>query len=143
MASHGRLRRSEEGSFERKPKESKKHQPQDRTTPNNSPWVARRTSRVIDSDNEDRVAPISSNPHPPHMVPVLTSVTTPSDVRVPRNDPIPRSEEPLAVQKLQAELEVAEAELRASRLKFQYIEALERAQKEAQHGGKGPGTPTK
>jgi 7,8-dihydro-6-hydroxymethylpterin-pyrophosphokinase len=41
------------------------------------------------------------------------------------------SEETLAVQKLQAELEVAEAELRAARLKMQFIEAKEKAEKEA------------
>lgn len=35
------------------------------------------------------------------------------------------SNEPLEVQKLQAELEVAEAELKAARLKYQYIQAKE------------------
>lgn len=37
------------------------------------------------------------------------------------------SNEPLEVQKLQAELEVAEAELRAARLKYEYIQAKEAA----------------
>lgn len=35
------------------------------------------------------------------------------------------SSESLAVQKLQAELELAEAELKAARLKYQYIQAKE------------------
>jgi hypothetical protein len=47
------------------------------------------------------------------------------------------SNEPLAVQKLQAELEVAEAELNAARIRFQYIQAKEVADKERQYGGKG------
>ncbi len=37
------------------------------------------------------------------------------------------SNEPLEVQKLQAELEVAEAELKAARLKYQFIQAKEAA----------------
>lgn len=44
--------------------------------------------------------------------------------------------EPLEVQKLQAELEVAEAELKAARLKYQYIQAKEAADRnEAQRVG--------
>jgi hypothetical protein len=47
------------------------------------------------------------------------------------------SNEPLAVQKLQAELEVAEAELNAARIRYQYIQAKEAAEKEKQYGGMG------
>ena len=42
-------------------------------------------------------------------------------------DVVNTSKEPLEVQKLQAELEVAEAELKAARLKYQYIQAKELA----------------
>jgi hypothetical protein len=48
------------------------------------------------------------------------------------------SNEPLAVQKLQVELEVAEAELKAARLRYQYIQAREQAEEEARHGSTGP-----
>lgn len=41
------------------------------------------------------------------------------------------SKEPLAVQKLQAELEVAEAELKSARLRHQYIQAKEAAERDA------------
>jgi hypothetical protein len=43
------------------------------------------------------------------------------------------SNEPLEVQKLQAELEVAEAELKAARLKYQYIQAKEAAGRNGAH----------
>lgn len=49
----------------------------------------------------------------------------------------PASNEPLAVQKLQAELEVAEAELKAARLKYQYIQAKEQAEQESLYGDGG------
>ena len=45
------------------------------------------------------------------------------------------SNEPLEVQKLQAELEVAEAELKAARLKYQYIQAREAAERNGAHKG--------
>jgi hypothetical protein len=45
--------------------------------------------------------------------------------------------EPVAVQKLQAELEVAEAELKAARLKYQYLQAKEQAENESLYGGSG------
>lgn len=44
------------------------------------------------------------------------------------------SNEPLDVQRLAAELDVAEAELKTARLKYQYIQAREEAEKKA-HGG--------
>lgn len=41
------------------------------------------------------------------------------------------------MQKLQAELEVAEAELKAARLKYQYIQAREEAEKNAKYDEAG------
>ena len=48
-------------------------------------------------------------------------------------DVVDTSKEPLEVQKLQAELEVAEAELKAARLKYQYIQAKEAAGRNEVH----------
>jgi hypothetical protein len=55
----------------------------------------------------------------------------------PRAPSVNTSDQPLAIQKMQAELEVAEAELKAARLKYQYIHAKEQAEKEAKYGGSG------
>lgn len=55
----------------------------------------------------------------------------------PRAPSVNTSDQPLAIQKMQAELEVAEAELKAARLKYQYIHAKEQAGKEAKYGGSG------
>ena len=58
----------------------------------------------------------------------------------PQGDPlrdVDTSSEPLAVQKLQAELEVAEAELKAARLKYQYIQAKEQAENRGAKGNEG------
>lgn len=50
------------------------------------------------------------------------------------------SNESLAVRKLQAELDLAEAELKAARLKYQYIQAKEQAEARQMHGdGGAPG----
>lgn len=48
-------------------------------------------------------------------------------------DAVNASKEPLEVQKLQAELEVAEAELKTARLKYQYIQAKEAAGGDGAH----------
>lgn len=42
---------------------------------------------------------------------------------------------PIGVQRMHAELEVAEAELKAARAKFQYLAAKEKAEAEAKYGG--------
>ena len=63
----------------------------------------------------------------------------PGPVRAPSHiaNAVNTSNEPLAVQKLQAELEVAEAELKAARLKYQYIQAKEQAESQVKFGGGG------
>lgn len=53
---------------------------------------------------------------------------------------INQSKEPLHVQKLQAELEVAESELRIGRLRLAFIAAKEEADQEAKFGGGVGGT---
>jgi hypothetical protein len=64
---------------------------------------------------------------------------SPAPVRAPSQiaHSIDASEEPLEAQKLQAELEVAEAELKTARLKMMYIQAKEKAEKQAKYGGGG------
>jgi hypothetical protein len=58
---------------------------------------------------------------------------SPGPARLPSAiaEEIDTSNVPVAVQKLHAELEVAEAELRTARLKHIYLEAKEKAEKEA------------
>jgi hypothetical protein len=50
-------------------------------------------------------------------------------------DTVALSNEPREVQKLQAELELAEAELRAARLRNEFIQAKEQAEEEEKYGG--------
>ena len=61
----------------------------------------------------------------------------PNGAQVFHVESVDNSNEPLTVQKLQAELEVAEAELKAARLKYQYIQVKEQAEQEALYGGAG------
>lgn len=73
---------------------------------------------AIESDDEDaanlHTGPVRARPG-----------STVSDIA----EAVSMSNEPLEVQKLQAELEVAEAELKAARLKYQYIQAREAAER--------------
>jgi hypothetical protein len=47
------------------------------------------------------------------------------------------SDAPIAVQKMAAELELAEAELKTARLKYQYLKAKEEAEQESTYDGNG------
>lgn len=93
-----------------------------------------RQPRIVSSDDE-----VSG--HLPDPQSLYTHTTTafsaspgPSTAHMYNVELDPASNEPLAVQKLQAELEVAEAELKAARLKYQYIQAKEQAEQEALYG---------
>ena len=69
---------------------------------------------------------------------------SPGPLRAPSAiaEAVSSSDQPLHVQKMAAELEVAEAELKAARLKYQYIQAKEQAEVEARDGRVGTeGTP--
>ncbi|CAO2649104.1 Nn.00g100530.m01.CDS01 [Neocucurbitaria sp. VM-36] len=132
--SHGRLRRSEEGGFHRKDKSSHKRYSVDRTTPNSSRQSMRRASRIIHSDRECSVD--SAGGTSLHLHPTSAFSVSPGPLGS-QVYAISASHEPLAVQKLQAELEVAEAELKAARLKYQYIQAKEEAEKDTKYGGAG------
>lgn len=87
-----------------------------------------RKPRVVSSDDEAS----GHSPDPQsfygHATPAISVSSGPSNAHMYSVELEPVSNMPLAVQKLAAELEVAEAELKASRLKLQYIDALEQAQ---------------
>jgi hypothetical protein len=73
---------------------------------------------------QQRPTPFSISPAPPGPRSLIAETIVPSN-------------EPLHVQKMHAELELAEAELRAARIKFAYIQAKEQAEQEAEYGGAG------
>ncbi|KAF1942719.1 hypothetical protein EJ02DRAFT_160242 [Clathrospora elynae] len=128
---HGRLRRAESGGFIRKDKSSKKRLDRASGTPAPSRLAMHRTSRAINSD--DSSDGISLHPH---RAPAFSVSPGPHGANMYAVEAAnPSSNEPLAVQKLQAELEVAEAELKAARLKYQYIQAREQA--EEKYGATG------
>ncbi|KAF1845888.1 uncharacterized protein K460DRAFT_377225 [Cucurbitaria berberidis CBS 394.84] len=132
QASQGRLRRSEDGGFHRKDKFSTKRPSVDRTTPSSSRRSVHRASRTIDSDREDSDDSYGGKSLLLHPTPAFSVSPGPLAAHV---HAVESSHEPLAVLKLQAELEVAEAELKAARLKYQYIQAKEKAEKEATYSG--------
>ncbi|KAH6612732.1 hypothetical protein C7974DRAFT_84508 [Boeremia exigua] len=122
----GRLRRAPDGTLFRKEKHANKRrktfEPTERSTP------GRRNTRTISSDEED-VDDVHSDPiraRPRSILSGTPGAVARSDIA----DAVNASKESLEVQKLQAELEVAEAELKAARLKYQYIQAREAAELE-------------
>lgn len=83
-------------------------------------------NRAISSD-EDETDATPLGPLPPRRCSAVSGTPgtlASSDIA----DSVSTSNEPLEVQKLQAELEVAEAELKTARLKYQYIQAKETAE---------------
>lgn len=109
----------------------------DRSTPMSNPRNIRRASRTVHSDREDSVDSARGISFPPRSVSAFSTTPGPPRAQLYTFEEDAISEEPLAVQKLQAELEVAEAELKAARLKYQYIQAREKAENEAKYGGTG------
>lgn len=87
----------------------------------------RRASRTIFSD-EDETEDARNNTVQDR--PRSTFSLTPGAIaRSNIADAVNTSNEPLEVQKLQAELEVAEAELKAARLKYRFIQAKEASER--------------
>lgn len=141
----GRLRRSEEGGFERKEKikgRSKARYSDERSTPGSNHPTVRRPSRIIESDGEetnDSTHAIAFHPPP---TPSFSMSPAPPRATSLIAESVDTSDQPLHVQKMQAELEVAEAELKAARLKYAYTQAKEQAENEAKYGKSGsPGMP--
>ncbi|KAJ4399375.1 hypothetical protein N0V91_009467 [Didymella pomorum] len=105
----GRLRRAEDGTLYRKAKDKRRKVSEsiERTPERSTP--GRRINRAIQSDDED----LEDLRARPQSTPAISDIA----------NAVSMSNETLEVQKLQAELEVAEAELKAARLKYQYIQA--------------------
>lgn len=77
----------------------------------------------------------SPGPRGSYHTPAFSHSPGPHSAHLFHVESVEESDETLAVQKLQAELEVAEAELKAARLKYQYLQAKEQA--EQMYGGTG------
>ena len=159
-----RLRRAEDGGYHRPEKPKKKDIHGRFIADTRSPSInhhapPRLKRRAVpsdsDSSNDPRMAvklPSSDSQHDekfgrrrrrhppnPHYSPSPVPALAPAPAPAP--EPVPAyvyevdtSTEPLAVQKMAAELDVAEAELRAARLKYAYIQAKEQAEREAMYG---------
>ncbi|CAE7201930.1 hypothetical protein CFE70_008346 [Pyrenophora teres f. teres 0-1] len=136
-----RLRRSPTGGFQRHDPHAKKRRSMDsHHSHSNRTSLSGRTqrqSRIISSDDEASVNSPDARSLYAHTTPAFSVSPGPSTAHMYNMELEPASNEPLAVQKLQAELEVAEAELKAARLKYQYIQAREQAEREALYGGDG------
>jgi len=136
-----RLRRSPTGGFQRHDPHAKKRYSIDRdhSCSSRTPIFGRvqRQQRIVSSDDEAS----GHSPDPrslyTHSTPAFSGSPGPSTAHMYNVELDPASNEPLAVQKLQAELEVAEAELKAARLKYQYIQAKEQAEQESLYGDGG------
>ena len=97
----------------------------------------RKPSRTVLSDDDESADSYRGRSLNPHHTPAFSNSPAPRRAQSYVIEPTITSNEPLAVQKLQAELEVAEAELNAARIRYQYIQAKEAAEKEQQYGGAG------
>ncbi|KAI4619539.1 uncharacterized protein J4E87_007429 [Alternaria ethzedia] len=137
-----RLRRAEDGGFERHDKRAKKRERSVRTstTPSGRGIATRRARTIVTEDDEDYTSSPGTQSLLTHRTPAFSVSPGPQDARmypVETVDAVDTSGQPLAVQKMQAELEVAEAELKAARVRWQYLQAKEQAEQEAMYGGNG------
>ncbi|KAF2854760.1 hypothetical protein T440DRAFT_464904 [Plenodomus tracheiphilus IPT5] len=141
-----RLRRADDGGFIRPDKAYKQQRSEDRGTSilsnrslrrSSSHNRRRRETRVIPSDGEDSYGSPGAPPVYPRSTPRYSVTPAPHSAQPDYMAEVNASNEPLAVQRLAAELEVAEAELKAARLKYQYIQAREQAEQEGASRGSG------
>ncbi|KAF2034786.1 hypothetical protein EK21DRAFT_43156, partial [Setomelanomma holmii] len=126
---YGRLRRSEEGGFLRKENSNSRNRYSvDRATPSSSRRSIHRPRRTVESEGEE--SSDSRGKCMPHPTPSFSM--SPGPIRAPSAivEAFNASSEPLHVQKMAAELELAEAELKAARVKFAYVQAKEQAEAE-------------
>ncbi|KAI1664651.1 hypothetical protein L13192_10770 [Pyrenophora tritici-repentis] len=132
-----RLRRSPTGGFQRHDPHAKKRRSMDphHSRSSRTPISGRtqRQPQIMSSDDEASVNSPDARSLYGHTTPALSVSPGSSTAHVYNMELEPASNEPLAVQKLQAELEVAEAELKAARLRHQYLQAKEQAKQEALH----------
>jgi hypothetical protein len=130
-----RLRRGEDGSYIRAEKgQAKSRYSSERTTSPDARRTFRRPSRIIPSDDDESNGSSHGMVYGSRSNPVFSMSPGPSHVPAFIRDEVDASNEPLEVQKMKAELEVAEAELKAARLRHEYVQAKERAEKEAKYG---------
>ncbi|KAL1793180.1 hypothetical protein ACET3X_008162 [Alternaria dauci] len=134
-----RLRRSESGGFQRHDKNANKRARLIRTsaTPEHQWPAIRRPSRTVFTDEEDSVSSRGGRSRLAGPTPGMSESPGPQGGHLYPIEIMDTSNVPVGVQKLQAELEVAEAELKAARLKFQYLQAKEQAENESMYSGSG------
>ncbi|KAI4951323.1 hypothetical protein J4E91_004032 [Alternaria rosae] len=135
-----RLRRAEAGGFQRHDKRAKKRERSVRTstTPSGRGIAIRRSRTIVSEDEEDYTSSPGTQSLLAHPTSAFSVSPGPQEARmypVKTVDPVDTSGQPIAVQKLQAELEVAEAELKAARVKWQYLQAKEQMEQETMYGG--------
>lgn len=122
------MRRAEDGTLYRKDKHAAKRRKVRESSERSTPDGRFRNIVLSDEDEDETHATPASASHDRRR---SAFSGTPSALgRSDITDAVNASTEPLEVQKLQAELEVAEAELRAARLKYQYIQAKEAAERD-------------
>ncbi|CBX90417.1 hypothetical protein LEMA_P065430.1 [Plenodomus lingam JN3] len=136
-----RLRRANDGSFVRPEKGAKKQHSQDRgdsilSTQSNANRPSTENNRrrhdryILQSDGEESYGSPTPRSAHPRRISSYSTTPAPNAVQPSHSGQVDASNEPLAVQKLAAELEVAEAELKAARAKFEYIQARELAEQQ-------------
>lgn len=133
-----RLRRADTGGFERHDPAAKKRQ-RASNTPNNGRHIANHGNRPVltDEDDDEDVSSVRSSRARSLLTHPAPAFSLSPGPRAGSTCEVDVSNESLAVQKLQAELDVAEAELKAARLKYQYIQAKEQAEARQMQGNGG------
>ncbi|KAF1920124.1 hypothetical protein BDU57DRAFT_463758 [Ampelomyces quisqualis] len=136
-----RLRRGEEGGFHRVDKtkqRAKTSESVERGSPHGKRPTVRRPSRIVESEGEESIDSRSPS-FLPHPTPAYSMSLAPFRVPATIAAAVDNSDQPLEVQEMAAELEVAEAELNAARLRHSYIRAKKQAEAEAKYGRPGAG----
>ena len=133
-----RLRRADAGGFQRHDPAAKKRQ-RASNTPSDARRMANRSSRpaLTDEDDDDDISSARSARDHSLLANSAPAFSLSPGPRAGSTCDADASNESLAVQKLQAELDLAEAELKAARLKNQYIQAKEQAEARQMHGDGG------
>ncbi|KAH7401967.1 hypothetical protein DE146DRAFT_449996 [Phaeosphaeria sp. MPI-PUGE-AT-0046c] len=138
---YGRLRRNEDGGYHRKDVSKNRHRKR-RTSKSATPTVHRRRSTVAPSDDEEE----QESPYSSHPAAFYQQQATPAYSLSPASPPVPthvmesveNGETTIEAQEMQAELEVAEAELRAARARQQYWARLRRGGNRSENGNASP-----
>ncbi|KAF3005822.1 hypothetical protein E8E13_008183 [Curvularia kusanoi] len=124
----GRLRRNADGTLYRKEKHTSYADKRRKTRESTGAMTPGHRVRQVISSDEDEVI---ESPALPLRAPPRSSFSATPSARSHREivDAVNASSEPLEVQRIQAEVELAEAELKAARVKYQYIQAKEAAER--------------